>query len=144
MADGARDLQLAFVVQVAVAWLANPHHRIAADEICTLLDRVHEGIVALQVRAEQGDMTVQAVDTEHIPAVTVEESLASKDHILSMIDGKPYKALRRHVAAYGLTPEEYRERYRLNPTYPMVAENHSAVRRELARRIGLSGLRKKR
>ena len=32
---------------------------------------------------------------EHTPAVTVRKSLASKDHIISMIDGKPYKTLRR-------------------------------------------------
>ncbi len=28
-----------------------------------------------------------------------------------MIDGKPYKTLRRHLSTHGLTPEEYRARY---------------------------------
>ncbi len=60
-----------------------------------------------------------------------------------MIDGKPYKSLRLHLAAYGLTPEEYRTRYHLKPTYPMVAENYSAARRQIAIRMGLSELRKK-
>src|SRR3546814_4700882 len=44
------------------------------------------------------------------PAVSVRKSLASKDHIISMIDGKPYKTLRRHLSTHGLTPEDYRKR----------------------------------
>ena len=54
-----------------------------------------------------------------------------------MIDGKRYKTLRRHLSTNGLTPEQYRERYNLKPDYPMVSENYSASRREMARKIGL-------
>ncbi|RZL81129.1 MAG: transcriptional regulator, partial [Sphingomonas sp.] len=64
-------------------------------------------------------------------------SLASKDHIISMIDGKPYKTLRRHLSTNGLTPEQYRERYGLKPDYPMVAEAYSESRRAMAKKIGL-------
>ncbi len=71
------------------------------------------------------------------PALSVRKSLASKDHIISMINGKPYKTLRRHLSTNGLTPEEYRRRYNLKPDYPMVAENYSAARREMAKTIGL-------
>jgi predicted transcriptional regulator len=72
-----------------------------------------------------------------IPAVTVRKSLANDDFIVSMIDGKPYKTLRRHLNANGLTPEEYRRRYGLNSDYPMVAKNYAATRRQLALSIGL-------
>jgi hypothetical protein len=34
--------------------------------------------------------------------------LASSSHILSMIDGKPYRTLRPHLATYGLTNGDYR------------------------------------
>jgi predicted transcriptional regulator len=54
-----------------------------------------------------------------------------------MIDGKPYKTLRRHLSTHGMTPEDYRRRYKLKPDYPMVAENYSAARRDMARKIGL-------
>jgi len=54
-----------------------------------------------------------------------------------MIDGKPYKTLRRHLATNGMTPVEYRERYGLKPDYPMVAENYSESRRAMAKKIGL-------
>jgi predicted transcriptional regulator len=54
-----------------------------------------------------------------------------------MIDGKPYKTLRRHLATHGLTPAEYRDRYGLKADYPMVAENYSESRRAMAKKIGL-------
>src|SRR5437763_13350 len=41
---------------------------------------------------------------EFAPATTVRKSLGSRDHILSMIDGKPYKTLKRHLSTNGLTP----------------------------------------
>lgn len=58
-------------------------------------------------------------------------------HIISMIDGKSCKALRRHLSTHGLTPEQYRERYNLKADYPMIAENYSIARPEMAHKIGL-------
>ncbi|BAI99025.1 hypothetical protein Sj15T_10230 [Sphingobium sp. TA15] len=74
---------------------------------------------------------------EFVPATTARKSLASRDHIISMIDGKPYKTLKRHLATNGLTPSEYRERYGLPRDYPMVAPGYSEQRREVAQRLGL-------
>lgn len=65
------------------------------------------------------------------------KSLASRDHIISLIDGKPYRTLRRHLSTHGLTPDEYRARYNLKPDYPMVAETYSEARRAMAKKIGL-------
>jgi predicted transcriptional regulator len=77
------------------------------------------------------------VAAEFTPAVSVRRSLASKDHLISMIDGKPYKTLKRHLSTHGLTPAEYRQRYGLKADYPMVAENYAEMRRGLAKKIGL-------
>ncbi|GAO39264.1 hypothetical protein SCH01S_28_01250 [Sphingomonas changbaiensis NBRC 104936] len=66
------------------------------------------------------------------PAVSVEESLASDDHILSMIDGRPYRSLTRHIARYGMTPADYRRCFDLGDDYPMVAASYSERRRALA------------
>ena len=54
-----------------------------------------------------------------------------------MIDGKPYKALKRHLTKHGLTPAGYRERYKLPANYPMVAPGYSEQRRDVAARVGL-------
>ena len=69
-------------------------------------------------------------------AVPVRGSIKA-DAILSMIDGKPYKTLKRHIARHGFTPESYREAFGLPRDYPMVAASYSDVRRETAKRLGL-------
>jgi predicted transcriptional regulator len=74
---------------------------------------------------------------QYVPAVTVRKSLASRDFIISLIDGKPYKTLRRHLSTHGLTAEDYRARYNLKPDYPMVAPSYSETRREVAKKLGL-------
>lgn len=71
------------------------------------------------------------------PAVSVRKSIASPDHILSLIDGRPYKTLKRHLAAHGLTPDQYRERYNLPASYPLVALSYSQTRRAVAEKAGL-------
>ena len=54
-----------------------------------------------------------------------------------MIDGKPYKMLRRHIGQHGHTPESYRQTYGLAKDYPMVAPAYAEQRRSLAHKIGL-------
>ena len=78
-----------------------------------------------------------SVAKEYAPAVSVRKSLASPDHILSLIDGKPYKTLKRHLATNGLTPDEYRLRYKLPASYPMVAPSYSQARRAVAQKLRL-------
>ncbi len=74
--------------------------------------------------------------------VSERKSLASPDHIISMIDGKPYRTLTRHLRTNGLTPDEYRERFGLSSDYPMVAQSFSEERRALAKRLGLGKQRR--
>ncbi|MBC7831447.1 MAG: MucR family transcriptional regulator [Hyphomicrobium sp.] len=74
---------------------------------------------------------------EPVGAVSPRKSLASPDHIISMIDGKPYRMLKKHLGRHGLTPDEYRARYKLQADYPMVAPAYAAERSEMAKRSGL-------
>ena len=67
-------------------------------------------------------------DPEYVAAVSVRANLASRDNILSMIDGKPYKSLKRHPSTRGLSPAKYRARCKLPADYPMVAPNYSQQR----------------
>jgi predicted transcriptional regulator len=60
------------------------------------------------------------------------------DHIICLECGRKQKMLKRHIrTAYGLSPEQYRERWELPADYPMVAVNYSKKRSSLARQIGL-------
>ncbi len=121
--------------ELTIAWLGNAHNRVDANEVPAFLNKMHETILSLSGGGAAATSEEPAV--EYTPAVTVRKSLASPDAIISMIDGKPYKTLRRHLATHGLTPEQYRERYNLKADYPMVAPSYSAARQAMAKKIGL-------
>jgi predicted transcriptional regulator len=121
--------------ELTIAWLGNPNTRVAADEVPAFLQKMHDAVAGLSGSATAAP-AADAV-AEYTPAVSVRRSLASKDHIISLIDGKPYKTLRRHLSGHGLTPADYRERYGLKADYPMVAETYSETRRAMAKKIGL-------
>lgn len=71
------------------------------------------------------------------PVVAVEESVKA-DYLVCLEDGKRVKMLKRHLkTAYGMSPEQYRARWDLPATYPMVAPNYAKVRSNLAKQIGL-------
>ncbi|HET6306385.1 MAG TPA: MucR family transcriptional regulator [Rhodopila sp.] len=71
------------------------------------------------------------------PAVPIRKSVFP-DYIICLEDGKKLKMLKRHLAtAYDMTPEQYREKWGLDASYPMVAPNYAERRSELAKQIGL-------
>ena len=71
------------------------------------------------------------------PAVPIRKSVFP-DYIVCLEDGKQLKMLKRHLAtSYNLTPSQYRQRWGLEPNYPMVAPNYAERRSELAKQIGL-------
>ncbi len=133
MTDDINAVELA--TELTIAWLGNPNTRTTADDVPAFLQSMHAAVAKLS--GEQSVEAPEAPAPEYTPAVTARKSLASKDHIISMIDGKPYKTLRRHLATNGMTPAEYRERYNLKADYPMVAETYSESRRAMAKKIGL-------
>ena len=125
--------------ELTIAWLGNQNVRASADDVPAFLRTMHSTISELSNPSKEA-LSEDSESTEVpdiTPAVSVRKSLASREHILSMIDGKPYKTLRRHLSRHGLTPEQYRERYKLKPDYPMVSESYSETRRALAKKIGL-------
>jgi predicted transcriptional regulator len=122
--------------ELTAAWLSNPNTRVTPDDVPAFLSSMHAALAGLSSNQQQGEAPTQQ-QPEYTPAVSVRKSLASSDHIISLIDGKSYKTLRRHLARHGLTPEQYRERYNLKADYPMVSESYSQVRRDMAKKIGL-------
>ncbi len=129
--SGSNAVELA--TELTVAWLHNRDTRVKPDKVISFLGKMYEAVTGLTTpQAAPAD-----TPPEHTPAVTARKSLASKDHIISMVDGKPYKTLRRHLSTHGMTPEQYRERYSLKADYPMVAESYSEARRAMAKEIGL-------
>ncbi|KHK90364.1 MucR family transcriptional regulator [Novosphingobium malaysiense] len=72
------------------------------------------------------------------PVVSIEESLADPNVIVSLITGEKFKMLRRHLTKHGLTEAEYRVRFNLPDDYPMVAPAYAKLRRDVATRMHAS------
>ena len=122
-----RDIILKLAAQIVSAHLSN--NRVAPDELPDLIQKVHR---ALAVAGVADDASAQPQ-----PAVPVKRSV-TLDYIVCLEDGKQFKTLKRHLAAtYQMTPAQYRERWGLPSSYPMVATNYAKRRAAIAREIGL-------
>ncbi len=139
MADSeAKPDLLAQTVQIVASFVS--HNTVAVGDLPRLIEQTH---AALRAQSHPG----HAEPERPRPAVPIKKSV-TPDYIVCLEDGKRLKMLKRHLmTAYGLTPEQYREKWDLPPEYPMVAPNYAAKRSELARKIGLGakgGRRRKR
>lgn len=128
MADNEKTDYTFLTVQLLSAYVAN--NSVPSNELGALIQSTRVALIS-------EDAPAVPVAEEFSPAVSVRKSIASSDHILSLIDGRPYKTLKRHLATHGLTPDSYRERFGLPKSYPMVAAGYSAQRRAVAQKIGL-------
>lgn len=101
------------------------------NEVYNALLRVGSGVVAAPVEPPK-------------PAIAVRKSVTN-DYIICLEDGKKFKSLKRHLRTqYGLSPEEYREKWGLPADYPMVAPNYAKARSNLAKQMGLGQQRRRR
>jgi predicted transcriptional regulator len=85
-------------------------------------------------------------EREEQPAVPVEDSIAH-DYLVCLNDGRKLRALKRYLKRkYGLSPEAYREKWKLPADYPMVAPAYSELRAKIAKakESGLSNLSRSR
>lgn len=71
------------------------------------------------------------------PSATQIRKSVTPDGIVSFVDGKTYKIMKRHLTMNGLDPQGYRQRFGLPADYPMVAPSYAAQRSALAKSIGL-------
>ncbi len=70
------------------------------------------------------------------PAVPIEESI-TPDYVTCLEDGLQFKSLKRHIGMHGMSPDEYRTKWGLPDSYPMVAPKYAKARSRLAKKIGL-------
>lgn len=132
MTDDQTDLT-ALTVDLLSAFVS--HNNVRSDDLAGLIQSTHAALSGLA--AAPGAEEEPAAATEYTPAVSARKSLGSREHIISMIDGKPYRSLKRHLSSKGLTFDEYKARYNLPDSYPSVAPGYSEARSEVAKRLGL-------
>ena len=127
------EVLLGNVADIVTAFVGN--NTVPTAELPALIASVRASLSTLA--APQPEAVVELV-----PAVPVRKSI-TPDYIVCLKDGRKLKSLKRHLlAAFGLTPEAYREKWGLPKDYPMVAPNYAAARSEMAKRIGLGQMRK--
>ena len=78
-----------------------------------------------------------AAEAKPEPAVPIKRSVFPS-YLVCLEDGKKLKMLKGHLMTrYHMTPEQYREKWGLPVSYPMVAPDYAARRSTLAKKIGL-------
>jgi predicted transcriptional regulator len=119
-----------FVAEIVASYVGA--NTIAASDLPDLIKIVHRSLLG----ADQSNEAEAAVAVAKRTPAQIRRSI-SHDAIISFEDGKPYRSMKRHLARYGLTPQEYREKWGLPKDYPIVAPGYSAARSEMAKRLGL-------
>ena len=117
--------------EIVAAYVAN--NSLPIYELPSLITSVHAALGGLA----SGVSNVPPAETLQKPTLAQARKSVTPDALISFIDGKPYKTLKRHLKGHGLDPHRYRERYGLPPDYPMVCPNYSAQRSKLAKSFGL-------
>ena len=121
-------------VEVVSAYVSNNSVRTA--DLPELIASVHAALGNLGKPAASAEPQVEKLTPAQIKKSVTPEA------IISFIDGKPYKTLRRHLTKHGLDPHTYRQRYGLPNDYPMVTASYSEQRSALAKNLGLGQQRR--
>jgi predicted transcriptional regulator len=109
-----------------------------ASELPALIGQIHAAL--LRVSTGRAELPLEPAR----PAVPVKKSMTA-DYLICLEDGKRFKSLKRHLRTqYGMTPEQYRDKWGLAADYPMVAPNYAVARSQLAKKMGLGQQRRRR
>jgi predicted transcriptional regulator len=134
---GSKELLVELTAEIVSAYVGN--HVVPAGDLPSLIADIHN---ALSGTSSQ-EIVVPTTEKPK-PPVPVKKSVQN-DYLICLEDGMKFKSLKRHLMThYGMTPEEYREKWDLPADYPMVAPAYAEARSRLAKEMGLGQGRKKR
>jgi len=132
--DNFGETLITLTADIVSAHVSN--NSVAVSDLPLLIGNVHSALSGLS-----GSGAAAAPKPE--PAVSIRSSI-KPDYVVCLEDGKKLKMLKRHLMThYGMTPDEYRQKWGLGADYPMVAPNYAEQRRALAKKIGLGTKRKR-
>lgn len=121
--------QLDLTVEIVAAYVSNNH--VQAAELATLIGNVYAALGSL------GQAVPDVEPAPEKPTTAQIRKSITPDALISFVDGKPYKTLKRHLARHRMDLAAYRARYGLPADYPSTAPNYSAQRSALAKSLGL-------
>lgn len=136
--DHNPELLVELTAEIVAAYVSN--NPVSTTDLPTLINSVHSALGG----ASGGVAAAAEPADKPKPAVPVRRSVHN-DYIICLEDGQKFKSLKRHLMThYGLTPEQYREKWELPSDYPMVAPSYAEARSRLAKEMGLGQKRKRR
>jgi predicted transcriptional regulator len=122
-----REELLGLAADIVSAHASN--NALPADQLPALIQQVFSALATAQQNA--------ATPPRPEPAVSVRASV-HQNHVVCLDCGRHFSVLKRHLRRdHQLTPDQYRQRWQLPPTYPIVAPAYVKTRSAMAKRIGL-------
>jgi predicted transcriptional regulator len=122
----AKPNSIELAAEIVAAFVSN--NPLPKSEPSSLIQAVHESVTRLAAEPENMQPQIEVKE----PAVPIHKSV-TPEFLICLDNGKRFKSLRRHLAGLGLTPEQYREKWKLPSDSPMVAPNYAAQRSALAK-----------
>lgn len=127
--DDKNAALIGLTVDVVTAFVGN--NAVAVADLPGLVRTVHAALSGAEAPAPA---VVEEV-VKPTPA-QIRKSI-TPDALISFLDGKPYKALKRHLTTHGVTIAEYKARFGLPNDYPTTASSYSEARSAMAKALGL-------
>ena len=122
-----RQAWLALAANIVSAHVSN--NAVALDQLPGLIRQVLNALATVE--------QVIATPPKAEPAVPVKKSVLA-NHIVCLDCGRHFSMLKRHLMTdHKMTPQQYRQRWELPPTYPLVAPDYAKTRSSLAKKFGL-------
>ena len=122
-----RDVLLGLASDIVSAHVSK--NTVTPDQLPSLIQQVFNTLAAVE------QATTAPPKPE--PAVPIKQS-AKADHLVCLDCGKHFSMLKRHLMNdHKLTPDQYRQRWSLLASYPIVALNYAKTRSTLAKKFGL-------
>ncbi len=121
---------LSLTSDIVAAHVSN--NSVPTTELPALIQKVYGTLTSVQENAEEGGHSARP-----LPAVAIKKSV-TPDYLICLEDGKKLKMLKRHLRTmYGMSLQDYKNRWGLPADYPTVAPNYAVRRSSLAKDIGL-------
>ncbi|MBU1312677.1 MAG: MucR family transcriptional regulator [Alphaproteobacteria bacterium] len=134
---GEKEQLAQLTAGIVAAYVGN--HVVPIDDLTGLIAEVHSALA----RAHGPAAAEPAIVERAKPAVPIKKSV-EPDCIICLEDGLKFRSLKRHLMTFhNMSPDEYRRKWELPESYPMVAPDYAERRSQLARDMGLGTRRKK-
>ncbi|CAD7044510.1 transcriptional regulator [Pseudorhizobium endolithicum] len=129
------DQMAELTATVVVAYVSK--NAVSLQELPALIVQVRDALARSSEVVE-----AELPESSQKPAVAIRKSV-EPGCITCLEDGLRFKSLRRHLMKrHNMTPEQYRTKWQLPASYPMVAPSYAETRSNLAKQFGLGRMAK--